>query len=158
MTQARLTCHGMTSSGRAGYLILHAGLLWRGPRAQPSPRCDPGCCTTRRNRCQEASREQVATCPRHSRGAGSCSLGPDHQKTRPSWPRPRRAPSPSPISAVRGAGTNKKLQDAIVVRGKPWGASSMFIRGTFPGAFSALGETLTPFVTILSPKIASSCS
>ena len=86
-------------AGGQRYLILHAWLLQHRPRAQPSPRCDPGCCTTRRNRCQE---ESVAACPRHSREAGSCTLGPDRKKTKLLGPPPTRLLS-SPISAAHRA-------------------------------------------------------
>lgn len=51
---------------RVRNLVLHAGLLRRGPRAQPPPRRALGRCTTRRNSCQGQSRAQVAPRPRHS--------------------------------------------------------------------------------------------
>lgn len=51
---------------RVRNLILHAGLLRRGPRTQPPPRRALGRCTTRRNSCQGQSRAQVAPRPRHN--------------------------------------------------------------------------------------------
>ena len=112
-------------AGGQRYLILHAWLLQHRPRAQPSPRCDPGCCTTRRNRCQE---ESVAARPRHSREAGSCSLGPDRKKLS-SWARPRHASSlrQSALS-IEPTATNTSLRDAI------------FVRGTVPRESAALGK------------------
>lgn len=132
-----------------GILVLHAGLLRRGPRAQPPPRRALGRCTTRRHSRQRQSRAQVAARPRHSPGAREIQARAGN--ARPALTRP----CPRPISAARGplcTNRNRRLPPSRPVRGRTPGARRR-LPGASEGAPRPRGLSFkgicTPFVPTL---------